>query len=75
MLLRLVFYLNQKGDSGSAVNVLSGLIEKYPAYADAYLLLGGIYEEQGKKSEAREMVGNAFGVEGIPDQVKQRIGA
>jgi len=45
MFLRLVFYLNQKGDSGSAVNVLSGLIEKYPAYADAYLLLGGIYEE------------------------------
>jgi len=27
MFLRLVFYLNQKGDSGSAVNVLSGLIE------------------------------------------------
>ena len=73
--LTLAFYLNQKGDSGSAVDVLNGLIEKYPAYADAYLLLGGIYEKQGKKSEAREIYGNALAAEGIPDHVKQRIGA
>ncbi len=48
----LAFFHQQKGDLAGAADVLDGLITRYPAYADAYVLLGGIYEKQGKKAEA-----------------------
>jgi len=51
----LAFYLNQQGDSEGAVALLNELMRKHPTYADAYRLLGGIYEKQGKNSEAEEV--------------------
>ena len=71
----LAFYLNQKGDSGAAVKALNGLTGKFPAYGDAYVLLGGIYEKQGKKSEAETVYSKALATEGIPDDYKYRIAA
>jgi tetratricopeptide (TPR) repeat protein len=71
----LAFYQKQKGDSGAAVMTLDGLIEKQPGFADAYLLLGGIYEKQGKKSEAEKVYTKALSTESIPDQHKRRIAA
>ena len=50
----LAFYQQQKGDLPGAASVLDGLITKYPAYADAYVLLGGVYEKQGNKAEAEK---------------------
>jgi Tfp pilus assembly protein PilF len=71
----LAFYQLQKGDESDAVKTLEGLIEKQPAYADSYLLLGGIYEKQGKKEEAEKIYKKALETDGIPDQDKFRIGA
>ncbi len=66
----LAFYHQQKGDLTGAADVLDGLISRYPAYADAYVLLGGIYEKQGKKAEAEGVYNRGLAVEGIPDQYK-----
>ena len=57
----LAFFHQQKGDLAGAAGVLDGLITKYPAYADAYVLLGGIYEKQGKKAEAEKSVQQGTG--------------
>jgi len=35
----LAFYLNEKGDRAEAVGILKGLVEKYPQYKDAEILL------------------------------------
>ncbi len=69
----LAFYQQQKGNLPGAASVLDGLITKYPAYADAYVLLGGIYEKQGKKEEAEGVYNKGLAVEGIPDQYKVRM--
>jgi Tfp pilus assembly protein PilF len=71
----LAFYQLQKGDEKDAVKTLEALIEKQPAYADSYLLLGGIYEKQGEKEEAEKIYKKALEADGIPDQDKFRIGA
>ena len=60
----LAFYQQQKGDLPGAASVLDGLITKYPAYADAYVLLGGIYEKQGKKARGRGSVQQGTGCGG-----------
>jgi tetratricopeptide (TPR) repeat protein len=66
----LAFYQQQKGDLPGAASVLDSLITKYPAYADAYVLLGGIYEEQGKTPEAERVYSRGLAVEGMPDKYK-----
>jgi tetratricopeptide (TPR) repeat protein len=66
----LAFYQQQKGDLAGAASVLDGLITKYPAYIDAYVLLGGIYEKQGKKAEAEGVYNKGLAAEGIPDKDK-----
>jgi tetratricopeptide (TPR) repeat protein len=38
----LAFYLNQKGDRDEAVRTLKAILEKYPGYTDAEMLLGEI---------------------------------
>ena len=38
----LAFYLNQKGDREEALRALGRLLEKYPGYKDADILLGEI---------------------------------
>jgi tetratricopeptide (TPR) repeat protein len=40
----LAFYLNQKGDKAEAVKTLKGILEKYPQYKDAEMLLKEIAE-------------------------------
>lgn len=61
----LAFYRQQKGDLPGAANVLDRLIARYPAYAEAYVLLGGIYEKQGKKAEAEEVYIKGIALEGM----------
>ena len=69
----LAFFQQQKGDNAAAAKTLESLIEKQPAYADAYLLLGGIYQKQGKKSEAERIYTKAFEMEGIPQSQRAQI--
>ncbi len=71
----LAFFQQQKGDSSGAAKVLNDLIERSPAYADAYMLLGGIYEQQGNKSKAVEVYNQGLAAEGIPDSQKSRMKA
>jgi len=71
----LAFYQLQKGDEKDAVKTLQALIETQPAYADAYVLLGGTYERQGKKEEAEKIYKKALETDGIPERIKVRIAA
>ena len=49
----LAFYLRQKGDLAGAIRVLWDLIKRHPALEEAYVVLGQIYESQGRVREAR----------------------
>jgi tetratricopeptide (TPR) repeat protein len=69
----LAFYQIQKGESGEAINTLESLLNRQPAYADSYLLLGDIYQRQGKKEAAEGVYRRALASEGIADSVKARI--
>ena len=71
----LAFYLQQQGDSQSAATVLESLISRVPAYGEAYLLLGDIYKNQGKKKEAEATYREALGKEGLPPDARLRIDA
>jgi tetratricopeptide (TPR) repeat protein len=69
----LAFFQQQNGDVPGATRVLEGLIAKFPMYADAYVLLGGLYEKQGKKAEAEALYKKGLDAEGIPAQHKIRM--
>jgi Tfp pilus assembly protein PilF len=71
----LAFFQQQNGDLAGAADMLDGLISRFPAYADAYVLLGGIYEKQGKKAEAEKVYNRGLAAEGIPNQYKIAIKA
>jgi len=51
----LAFYQSQKGDRKGAVMTLRDTVMHHPAYVDAVLLLGEIYEKDGKKESAKEV--------------------
>jgi predicted Zn-dependent protease len=53
--------------------VLDGLIQRHPAYADAYVLLGGIYEKQGNRAEAESVYKRGLAADGMPNHYKVRM--
>jgi Tfp pilus assembly protein PilF len=69
----LAFYQQQKGDLAGAAGTLNNLIAVQPTYADAYLLLGGIYEKEGQKAQAEKVYKKGLRTEGLPDQYKLRM--
>jgi tetratricopeptide (TPR) repeat protein len=69
----LAFFQQRKGDGPDAVKVLDDLIGRTPAYADAYLLLGGIYEQQGNETKAEEVYKRGLAADGVPEIQKLRI--
>jgi tetratricopeptide (TPR) repeat protein len=71
----LAFYLKQNRDADQAIKVLRDLIDLAPAFADSYLLMGEIYENQGKKKEAETIYREALGKEGLTRNDYQRIDA
>jgi tetratricopeptide (TPR) repeat protein len=71
----LAYYEKQKGNLSEAVHVLDDLITKYPAYADAYVLLAGIYEKQEKKADAEEVYDKELAVPSMPLPYKVRMKA
>jgi tetratricopeptide (TPR) repeat protein len=71
----LAFYQNQKGDTDGAISVLRGVIERQPAYGDAYLLLGEICEKQGKQKEAEALLRQALDREDLLRQDRYRLEA
>jgi tetratricopeptide (TPR) repeat protein len=71
----LAFYLQEDGDADRSVKVLREVTDKAPAYGDAYLLVGEIYEKQGKKKEAEAIYREALGKEGLSQEARLRIDA
>jgi tetratricopeptide (TPR) repeat protein len=71
----LAFYLNSSGDLDGARGVLEGLIERHPGYADAYLLLGGIHERQGRIDRAKNVYRRALANEHLRPRARSAITA
>jgi tetratricopeptide (TPR) repeat protein len=75
----LAFYEHKKGDTEAAIKTLRNLIARNPDYPDAYVLLGEIYERQGRVNEARTVYQQALWNPDIPAQsrtyIEQRIRA
>ena len=75
----LAFYERKKGDTEAAIGTLRNLIARNPDYPDAYVLLGEIYERQGRVNEARTVYQQALWNPDIPAQsrtyIEQRIRA
>ena len=53
------FMQSQQGDQKGAVRTLRQVLRRNPGYIDAVLLLGRIYEGQGKKADAAAIYRNA----------------
>jgi Tfp pilus assembly protein PilF len=66
----LAFYQRQRGDSTAAVSTLDSLINRVPAYPDAYLLLADIYEQRGNKDEAMMTCRRALAVPGMSERAR-----
>jgi tetratricopeptide (TPR) repeat protein len=61
----IAFYMRQNGDEKPASDMLQLIIGQWPAYADAYLQLGDIYEKAGRKEEAEALYIEALKNKGI----------
>jgi tetratricopeptide (TPR) repeat protein len=61
----LAFFENQTGNRTAAAGILRKVIETKPAAADPYLLLGTIYESEGKRKEAAHVYKEASGNENL----------
>jgi Tfp pilus assembly protein PilF len=59
-LFTLAFFQFQRGDGAQATKVLQNLTSKYPAFPDSYLLLGEIYEREGKTPAALDVYRQAL---------------
>jgi tetratricopeptide (TPR) repeat protein len=66
----LAFFQQQGGDSVGAIATLETLINRSPAYPDAYLLLADIYEKQGRNDETVRVYKRALAAPGIPERAR-----
>ncbi len=69
----LAFYQRQRGDAAGAARTLEQLLQRHPAYGEAYLLLGDLYAGSGKVQEARQLFARALTVKELPDAYRSRI--
>jgi predicted Zn-dependent protease len=69
----LAFYMRRNEDLNLAVETLRLMTKQWPAYGDAYLLLGDIYEEQDKKEEAESVYREGLAQERLSRQDRYRI--
>jgi len=71
----LAFYMRENGDPERAAEMLKLVVQNWPWYADAYLLLGDIYEGQGKAEEAKAVYQQALNTEGLSRRDRYRVEA
>ena len=55
------------------MTTLNALITKQSGYFDAYLLLGRIYEKEGKKRDAEKIYNAALALERVPESFRKHI--
>jgi tetratricopeptide (TPR) repeat protein len=67
------FYLNQSGNVKGASQELQQLIRRHPVYIDAHMLLGMIYEKQGKLNDARALYLKALENKGLSKSDQFRL--
>jgi tetratricopeptide (TPR) repeat protein len=67
------FFLNTKGDLSKASEILNKVVEAHPKYPDSYILLGAIYEKQGKTDEALGLYRRGLSQEDLPEQARRFI--
>ena len=61
------FLLDRKGDTAKAVPVLRKIVDRNQPYSPAYVMLGTIYEKQGKAGEAKKVYRKAADNAQLPD--------
>lgn len=69
------FYLYRSGDLSAARRVLTDLITRHTTYADAYLLLGAVFEDSGRPVDAIATYREALSTANLTDQDRIRLGA
>jgi tetratricopeptide (TPR) repeat protein len=61
------FILDRKGDTAKAIPVLRKIVERNQPYPPAYVMLGAIYEKQGKAGEAKKVYKKAADNAELPE--------
>lgn len=71
----LAYYQLRKGDESEAARSLEDIIRRRPDFGDAYVFLGRIYENLGKRAHAIDVYERALSVESVPVIHKLRVKA
>jgi tetratricopeptide (TPR) repeat protein len=61
------FFLDQKGDTAKAIPVLRKIVDRNQPFSPAYVMLGTIYEKQGKAGEAKKVYRKAADNAELPE--------
>jgi len=61
------FFLDKKGDTDKAIPVLRKIVDRNQPFSPAYVMLGTIYEKQGKTAEARKIYKKAADNAELPE--------
>ena len=69
----LAFYLHENGKDDGAIRVLRQVLQRGPASADPYALLGQIYETRGNRDDAIAVYRMAAKNEALPAQERYRF--
>ncbi len=69
----LAFYLQQSGATEDAVTGLERLIVAHRGHADAWMLLGSLYERSGRLDDAQALYTAGSGNDQLPPDVRQRF--
>jgi tetratricopeptide (TPR) repeat protein len=69
----LAFYLLQRGDREGAMKTLGDAVDRHPDFVDAVLLLGDIYEKNGKEEDARKAYRKALSTGRLSDRDSLRL--
>ncbi len=67
------FFQAQKGDQRGAVKTLQDTLKRHPGHADAALLLGEIYKQQGKRESAKDVYRKALSAVQLSDRDSLRL--
>ena len=56
----LAFFMQKHGDLENSGKMLERMLERWPAFGDAYLLLGDMYQRQNKKDKASALYKESY---------------
>jgi tetratricopeptide (TPR) repeat protein len=71
----LAFYMRQNGEEKGATEILESAVQKWPIYGEVYMLLGDIYQQQGRMEEAKSLYGEALKQKGLSRRYRALIEA